>query len=110
MPREHSVAPPLRVTGARCGGGGGGAAAQVKVADALKHPNWSMGKKITVDSATLMNKGLEARPAPGSPAPAPPTRGLDPLRRQRLVIAASPHLRSSRHTICSARRTTTSTS
>jgi 1-deoxy-D-xylulose-5-phosphate reductoisomerase len=31
----------------------------VTVADALKHPNWSMGKKITVDSATLMNKGLE---------------------------------------------------
>ncbi len=29
------------------------------VADALCHPNWSMGKKITVDSATLMNKGLE---------------------------------------------------
>lgn len=28
-------------------------------ADALKHPNWSMGKKITIDSATLMNKGLE---------------------------------------------------
>lgn len=28
----------------------------VKVADALKHPNWSMGKKITVDSATLFNK------------------------------------------------------
>ena len=27
--------------------------------DALKHPNWSMGKKITIDSATLMNKGLE---------------------------------------------------
>jgi len=27
--------------------------------DALKHPNWSMGAKITVDSATLMNKGLE---------------------------------------------------
>lgn len=33
--------------------------ATVKVADALKHPNWSMGRKITVDSATLMNKGLE---------------------------------------------------
>jgi len=32
---------------------------EVKVADALKHPNWSMGKKITVDSATLFNKGLE---------------------------------------------------
>nr|GLL22358.1 1-deoxy-D-xylulose 5-phosphate reductoisomerase, chloroplastic [Ipomoea trifida] len=30
-----------------------------KVADALKHPIWSMGKKITVDSATLFNKGLE---------------------------------------------------
>lgn len=31
----------------------------VTVQDALKHPNWSMGRKITVDSATLMNKGLE---------------------------------------------------
>ncbi|GGL43928.1 1-deoxy-D-xylulose-5-phosphate reductoisomerase [Sporolactobacillus putidus] len=31
----------------------------VTVADALKHPNWSMGAKITVDSATLINKGLE---------------------------------------------------
>jgi 1-deoxy-D-xylulose-5-phosphate reductoisomerase len=33
--------------------------ATVKVADALKHPNWTMGQKITIDSATLMNKGLE---------------------------------------------------
>lgn len=33
--------------------------ADVTVADALKHPNWSMGQKITIDSATLMNKGLE---------------------------------------------------
>lgn len=33
--------------------------ATVQPADALKHPNWSMGRKITVDSATLMNKGLE---------------------------------------------------
>src|SRR5215472_15304458 len=33
--------------------------AQVTVADALRHPRWSMGPKITVDSATLMNKGLE---------------------------------------------------
>ena len=33
--------------------------AHVTVADALKHPNWSMGQKITIDSATLMNKGLE---------------------------------------------------
>jgi len=31
----------------------------VTVKDALKHPNWSMGRKITIDSATLMNKGLE---------------------------------------------------
>lgn len=31
----------------------------VTVQDALKHPNWSMGKKITIDSATMMNKGLE---------------------------------------------------
>ena len=33
--------------------------AHVTVADALKHPNWAMGPKITVDSATLANKGLE---------------------------------------------------
>jgi len=33
--------------------------AQATVADATSHPNWSMGRKITVDSATLMNKGLE---------------------------------------------------
>jgi len=33
--------------------------ASVTVEDALKHPNWSMGRKITIDSATLMNKGLE---------------------------------------------------
>ena len=32
---------------------------QVKVEDALKHPNWSMGRKITIDSATMINKGLE---------------------------------------------------
>lgn len=32
---------------------------KVTIADALKHPNWSMGAKITVDSATMMNKGLE---------------------------------------------------
>ncbi len=32
---------------------------EVTVEQALKHPNWQMGKKITIDSATLMNKGLE---------------------------------------------------
>lgn len=31
----------------------------VTVEDALKHPNWSMGRKITIDSATMVNKGLE---------------------------------------------------
>ena len=33
--------------------------ADIRVEDALKHPNWSMGHKITIDSATLVNKGLE---------------------------------------------------
>ncbi|MDP4133260.1 MAG: 1-deoxy-D-xylulose-5-phosphate reductoisomerase [Bacillota bacterium] len=32
---------------------------KVKKEDALKHPNWTMGSKVTIDSATLMNKGLE---------------------------------------------------
>jgi 1-deoxy-D-xylulose-5-phosphate reductoisomerase len=32
---------------------------EVTVEQAITHPNWSMGKKITIDSATLMNKGLE---------------------------------------------------
>lgn len=32
---------------------------QVTKADALRHPNWKMGEKITIDCATLMNKGLE---------------------------------------------------
>ena len=33
--------------------------AAAKAVDALKHPNWSMGAKVTIDSATMMNKGLE---------------------------------------------------
>ena len=33
--------------------------ANISIDDALNHPNWKMGKKITIDSATLMNKGLE---------------------------------------------------
>lgn len=32
---------------------------KVSLSDALKHPSWNMGKKITIDSATMMNKGLE---------------------------------------------------
>lgn len=39
------------------------ALAQVQVEDALKHPNWSMGQKITIDSSTLVNKGLEVMEA-----------------------------------------------
>lgn len=35
----------------------------IQVEDALKHPNWSMGRKITIDSATLCNKGLEVMEA-----------------------------------------------
>ena len=37
--------------------------AQVQLEDALKHPNWSMGHKITIDSATLVNKGHEVMEA-----------------------------------------------
>ena len=36
---------------------------QVRVEDALQHPNWTMGQKITIDSATLVNKGLEVMEA-----------------------------------------------
>ena len=35
----------------------------IQVEDALKHPNWEMGKKITIDSSTLVNKGLEVMEA-----------------------------------------------
>lgn len=37
--------------------------AGMRVEDALKHPNWSMGRKITIDSATMVNKGLEVMEA-----------------------------------------------
>ncbi|RGZ01554.1 1-deoxy-D-xylulose-5-phosphate reductoisomerase [Clostridium sp. AM58-1XD] len=36
---------------------------EIQVEDALKHPNWSMGRKITVDSSTMVNKGLEVMEA-----------------------------------------------
>ena len=59
----HDVAHAARVTLTASGGAfrdlPASALAHVTVADALKHPNWSMGPKITVDSATLANKGLE---------------------------------------------------
>ncbi len=37
--------------------------ADVRVEDALKHPNWAMGRKITIDSSTMVNKGLEVMEA-----------------------------------------------
>ncbi len=40
-----------------------GELARIQVEDALRHPNWSMGKKITIDSSTLVNKGLEVMEA-----------------------------------------------
>ena len=36
---------------------------KIRVEDALKHPNWSMGRKITIDSSTMVNKGLEVMEA-----------------------------------------------
>lgn len=39
------------------------ALANIQVEDALKHPNWEMGRKITIDSSTLVNKGLEVMEA-----------------------------------------------
>jgi len=41
----------------------------IQVEDALKHPNWSMGRKITIDSSTLVNKGLEVMEAKWLGAP-----------------------------------------
>ena len=37
----------------------------IQVEDALKHPNWAMGRKITIDSSTMVNKGLEVIEANG---------------------------------------------
>jgi 1-deoxy-D-xylulose-5-phosphate reductoisomerase len=49
----------LTASGGPFFGKGHGELMRVKPADALKHPNWDMGAKITIDSATMMNKGLE---------------------------------------------------
>ena len=45
---------------------------KVTAADALKHPTWDMGAKITIDSASLMNKGFAAEPPPDAPPPSAP--------------------------------------
>ena len=73
--------------------------AGITVEDALKHPTWKMGAKITIDSATLMNKGLEiiearwlfdlvARPGAGDRA-SPVDRALHGRVRRRLRDRAS---------------------
>jgi 1-deoxy-D-xylulose-5-phosphate reductoisomerase len=49
----------LTASGGPFRGRSGQSLAHVTAADALKHPTWQMGQKITIDSATLMNKGLE---------------------------------------------------
>jgi 1-deoxy-D-xylulose-5-phosphate reductoisomerase len=49
----------LTASGGPFAGKGVSELTDIKPRDALKHPNWQMGKKITIDSATLMNKGFE---------------------------------------------------
>ena len=59
MPRESLEKILLTASGGPFRGRKTAELADITVEDALKHPNWSMGRKITVDSATLVNKGLE---------------------------------------------------
>ena len=56
-------------------------------ADALKHPNWNMGAKITIDSATLMNKGLELIEAVGL-FDLPPEKIQIVVQRQSIIHSA----------------------
>jgi 1-deoxy-D-xylulose-5-phosphate reductoisomerase len=66
--------------------------ASIEVADALAHPTWSMGPKITVDSSTLMNKGLEVIEAhelfgPGAPAgPGVPLEAIEVVVHPQSVV------------------------
>jgi 1-deoxy-D-xylulose-5-phosphate reductoisomerase len=57
--RERVASAVLTASGGPFRGRGVEALADVTVAEALTHPTWTMGAKITIDSATLMNKGLE---------------------------------------------------
>ena len=59
MPRESLEKILLTASGGPFRGRKTAELVDITVEDALKHPNWSMGRKITVDSATLVNKGLE---------------------------------------------------
>lgn len=53
----------LTASGGPFRGFSAGQLAQVRPEDALKHPNWAMGRKITIDSSTMVNKGLEVMEA-----------------------------------------------
>ena len=53
----------LTASGGPFRGRGREALTNIQVEDALKHPNWAMGRKITIDSSTLVNKGLEVMEA-----------------------------------------------
>ena len=59
IPRPRVRSATLTASGGPFRGRSAADLAGVTVADALKHPSWTMGAKITIDSATLMNKGLE---------------------------------------------------
>ncbi len=62
-PKERIARLWLTASGGPFRGRKRGELADVRVEDALKHPNWSMGRKITIDSATMVNKGLEVMEA-----------------------------------------------
>jgi 1-deoxy-D-xylulose-5-phosphate reductoisomerase len=59
VPAERVAAAVITASGGPFRGRSAAELADVTPADALRHPTWSMGAKITIDSATLMNKGLE---------------------------------------------------
>ena len=62
-PRERIEKIILTASGGPFRGRTRGELQHIQVEDALKHPNWSMGRKITIDSSTLVNKGLEVMEA-----------------------------------------------
>jgi 1-deoxy-D-xylulose-5-phosphate reductoisomerase len=59
IPAERVASVAITASGGPFRGRSAGELADVSVEDALAHPTWTMGAKITIDSATLMNKGLE---------------------------------------------------
>ena len=70
-------------------------------ADALKHPNWNMGAKITIDSATLMNKGLELIEARGcSVCPRIRFRSSSSVRASSTPPCSLRIIRSLRSSVC----------